>query len=116
MRVSPKPDSRLLDYWTRPDRERKLFFCQIEALETVIYITEAAKKYGDTWIENALRNANDGANPGLFRLAFKMATGSGKTVVMGMLDCLACAEQACQQSGCSLFRYVSVDHARHHDS
>lgn len=31
---------RLIDYWTRAERERKLFFCQIEALETAIYITE----------------------------------------------------------------------------
>jgi len=27
---------RLLDYWQRPGRERRLFFCQIEALETII--------------------------------------------------------------------------------
>jgi type III restriction enzyme len=77
--------ARLLEYWTNPQREKKLFFCQIEALETLIYITEAAKKYGDTWIENELKSANEGANPGLFRLALKMATGSGKTVVMGMM-------------------------------
>ena len=32
--------SRLLTYWTDPDREKKLFFCQIEALETAIYLTE----------------------------------------------------------------------------
>ena len=44
-----------------------------------------AKKYGDAWIENALREANDTSNPGLPRMAFKMATGSGKTVVMAML-------------------------------
>ncbi|MDO8588668.1 MAG: DEAD/DEAH box helicase family protein [Armatimonadota bacterium] len=80
-----KTSSRLLEYWTNPDRERKLFFCQIEALETAIYVTEAARKYGDASIENTLREANDGANPGLFRLALKMATGSGKTVVMAML-------------------------------
>lgn len=76
---------RLLEYWTNPDRERKLFFCQIEALETAIYITEVARKYGDAWIENRLREANEEANPGLYRLAFKMATGTGKTVVMAML-------------------------------
>ncbi|MFA7236203.1 MAG: DEAD/DEAH box helicase family protein [Phycisphaeraceae bacterium] len=74
----------LLAYWTNPDRERKLFFCQIEALETAIYITEVARKYGDTWIENDLRAANEMSNPGLPRIAFKMATGSGKTVVMAM--------------------------------
>ena len=77
--------SRLLEYWNNPDREKKLFFCQIEALETVIYLTEVAKKYGDAWIENAIRDANDTSNPGLPRMAFKMATGSGKTLVMAMI-------------------------------
>lgn len=77
--------SRLLAYWSAPDREKKLFFCQVEALETAIYITEVAKKYNDGWIENALRAANDTSNPGLPRTAFKMATGSGKTVVMAMI-------------------------------
>lgn len=78
--------ARLLDYWTGQDRDRKLFFCQIEALETAIYIAEVASKYGDAWIENQLREANEtGGNPELFRVALKMATGSGKTVVMGML-------------------------------
>ena len=84
MDVTPTT-GRLLAYWTAPDRERKLFFCQVEALETVIYLTEVARKYGDTWIENKIRDANDTSNPGLPRVAFKMATGSGKTVVMAML-------------------------------
>src|SRR5713101_4024921 len=78
--------ARLLHYWTAPDRDRKLFFCQIEALETAIYLAEVASKYGDAWIENQLREANEtGGNPDLSRVALKMATGSGKTVVMGML-------------------------------
>lgn len=77
--------ARLLAYWTNPNRDQKLFFCQIEALETAIYITEVAKKYNDIWIENKLRDANDMSNPGLPRMAFKMATGSGKTVAMAML-------------------------------
>jgi type III restriction enzyme len=77
--------ARLIAYWIDPNREKKLFFCQNEALETAIYITEVGKKYGDAWIENALREANDTSNPGLPRTAFKMATGSGKTVVMAML-------------------------------
>lgn len=76
---------RLLEYWTNPEREKRFFFCQIEAVETIIYITEVARKFGDAWIENFLREANDGSNPGLNRLAMKMATGSGKTVVMAML-------------------------------
>lgn len=75
----------LLNHWQRPDRDRRLFFCQIEALETAIYITEIAPKYGDAWIENELRRFNQDANPLLQRVAIKMATGSGKTVVMAML-------------------------------
>ena len=80
-----KTTAQLLDYWKRPDRGRRLFFCQIEALETVIYISEVASKYGDAWIENDLHRANEDSNPLLFRIAFKMATGSGKTVVMAMI-------------------------------
>jgi len=76
---------RLLRYWGKPDRERKLFFCQIEALETAIYLSEVASHYGDAWIENELREENAAFSSGLPRLAFKMATGSGKTVVMAML-------------------------------
>jgi len=45
-----KTTRRLLDYWRNPQRDKKLFFCQIEALETAIYITEAASKCGDSWI------------------------------------------------------------------
>ncbi|MFC1905215.1 BPTD_3080 family restriction endonuclease [Chloroflexota bacterium] len=75
----------LLEYWTDHRREKKLFFCQIEALETAIYLSEVAAKYGDSWIENDLRRFNEEANSELFRIAFKMATGSGKTVVMAML-------------------------------
>jgi type III restriction enzyme len=75
----------LLEYWRRPERECKLFFCQIEALESILTITEMAGKYGDCWIENELIRANADANPLLQRMAIKMATGSGKTVVMAML-------------------------------
>lgn len=75
----------LLFYWQDENRENKLFFCQIEALETLIYINEVAEKAGDSWIINELKKANNEANPELYRLAFKMATGSGKTVVMAMI-------------------------------
>jgi type III restriction enzyme len=76
---------RLIEYWTDPDRERRLFFAQIEALDTAIYLTEAADKVGQSWILSLLKAKADAANPGLFRVAHKMATGSGKTVVMAML-------------------------------
>src|SRR5208282_136063 len=55
--------ARLIAYWTDRNREKRLFFCQNEALETAIYNTEVAKKYGDSWIENKIREANDSSNP-----------------------------------------------------
>ncbi len=80
-----KVTAKLLEYWKREDRERRLFFCQIEALETAIWITEVAPRYGEAWMENLLRQKNQESNPLLYRIAFKMATGSGKTLVMAML-------------------------------
>ncbi|MCX6433029.1 MAG: DEAD/DEAH box helicase family protein, partial [Actinobacteria bacterium] len=74
----------LLAYWQAPDREKPLFFCQIEALETAIFLAEVAGNR-QPWIENKLREDGQARNPGLYRIAFKMATGSGKTVVMAMV-------------------------------
>ena len=79
---------RLLQHW----RHHKFagirpFFCQIEAAETAIWLTEVAPKMGKTgkgFIEH-LANSNAAANPGLMRLALKLATGAGKTTVMAML-------------------------------
>ncbi len=78
---------RLLEHWRahqfvgpRP------FFCQIEAVETIIWLTEVAPTRAATKrLVEQIREANAGANPALFRLAMKMATGSGKTTVMAML-------------------------------
>ncbi len=80
-----KASRDLLAYWQDDTRENKLFFCQVEALETLMWINEVAEKNGDAWAVNDLRRVNGDANPGLYRLAFKMATGSGKTVVMAMI-------------------------------
>lgn len=78
--VSPETQ-RLLLHWRDTDRERKLFFCQREAVETLIWLTEVApKKFKDD-----IEAANAEANPGLYRLACKMATGAGKTTVMAMI-------------------------------
>ena len=77
---------RLLEHWTAEDREKRLFFCQVEALETAIFLTEAASKQsGGSFFENEIRRFNEDANPGLYRVALKMATGTGKTVVMAMI-------------------------------
>jgi len=79
--------ARLLSHWRSYSFEDvRPFFCQIEAVETIIWLTEIArgrKQYAHIW--NHLQAANADANPELFRLAMKMATGSGKTTVMAML-------------------------------
>ena len=78
--VTPETQ-RLLLHWRDQDRERKLFFCQRESVETLIWLTEVApKKFKDD-----IERANIEANPGLYRLACKMATGAGKTTVMAMI-------------------------------
>ncbi|MCX7598951.1 MAG: DEAD/DEAH box helicase family protein [Armatimonadetes bacterium] len=79
----------LLGHWHDEDREKRLFFCQLEAAETVIFLTEAPGNYRQG-IEVPLDEPTDrtatqqGYRP-LRRYACKMATGSGKTVVMAML-------------------------------
>jgi type III restriction enzyme len=62
------------------------FFCQIEAVETAIWLTEVApgERSAKGFLEH-LENANRDANPELMRLALKLATGAGKTTVMAML-------------------------------
>jgi len=105
---------QLLAWWRRPDRARRLFFCQLEAAETVIYLTEilASGKYirrtpklssedyrklacgerPDFSIPTRLEihptlidQPNENGLAPLARYGCKMATGSGKTVVMAML-------------------------------
>jgi type III restriction enzyme len=53
----------LLEYWADAARDKPLFYWQIEAAETAIYLAEVARKYGDAWVENELRGANDRHNP-----------------------------------------------------
>ena len=76
---------RLLEHWSDPERDNPILFAQREAAETAIYLAEAAQKAGDTWIRNQLNEMNAACNLSLYRVALKMATGSGKTVVMAML-------------------------------
>lgn len=84
--VTPET-ARLLQHW----RHHKFsgirpFFCQVEAAETAIWLTEVAPltPAGTRLLEN-LGLANKEANPELFRLGLKLATGAGKTTVMAML-------------------------------
>lgn len=113
---------QLLLHWAREDRARRLFFCQLEAVETIIYLTEVLEQnqrvrhpqdaqgrpVKGEWLRpedfQALMRGvaprfAEGLTvpPGLLdlpsepglkalrRYGSKMATGSGKTVVMAML-------------------------------
>lgn len=71
---------RLLEHWNDPEerRDRRFFFCQLEAVETLIWLTE-----GSAADRQGIDVPSDG---GPFeRLCAKMATGSGKTIVMAMV-------------------------------
>jgi type III restriction enzyme len=86
-RVTPET-ARLLQHWrSHSFNDIRPFFCQIEAVETAIWLTEVAPqigKAGEVFL-NHLADANREANPELMRLALKLATGAGKTTVMAML-------------------------------
>ena len=84
----------LLRHWARDDLLRRLFFCQREAVETIIYLVEirqGGKRLGfnPTFTDEDFAKLADTPNEpdldDLIRFGCKMATGSGKTVVMAML-------------------------------
>ena len=93
-RVTPET-ARLLRHWRGHEFQNlRPFFCQIEAVETAIWLVEVAgalrpsgtgvaPRWRGIW--NHLHDANESANPDLLRIALKMATGAGKTTVMAML-------------------------------
>ena len=70
--ISPTTRQQL-DYWLYPIRERRLFFCQVEAVETAIFTSEAAGRCEVPWIENELRQINADHNGALYRMSFKIA-------------------------------------------
>lgn len=78
---------RLLQHWRHHEfSNQRPFFCQVEAAETIIWLSEVArgrKQYAH--IFRSLEATNKDSNPELFRLALKLATGAGKTTVMAML-------------------------------
>lgn len=84
--VTPET-SRLLQHWRSFEFSGiRPFFCQIEAVETLIWLTEVAPHSQDgKRLISYLDAANADANPGLLRLALKLATGAGKTTVMAMV-------------------------------
>ncbi|WP_316227056.1 BPTD_3080 family restriction endonuclease [Bradyrhizobium sp. SZCCHNS3052] len=78
--------ARLIMHWRDKARERPLFFCQVEAAETIIWLAEvAAKSARYSRFLDIVKDRCEDANPGLLRLAMKLATGAGKTTVIAML-------------------------------
>ncbi|MBV6518339.1 MAG: type III restriction endonuclease subunit R [Candidatus Brocadia sp.] len=71
---------RLLQHWQDPEerKDRRFFFCQLEAIETLIWLTEAPEAD-----RTGIDISGDGGD--FSRWCCKMATGSGKTIVMSML-------------------------------
>ena len=95
-RQLPNPDSwrvtpetaRLLQHWRHHSFQAiRPFFCQVEAVETAIWLAEVAPNFGKVGKRflDHIDNANEAANPDLLRVALKLATGAGKTTVMAML-------------------------------
>ena len=84
--VTPET-ARLLEYWRAGDfANERPFYCQVEAAETAIWLAEVAPNTSrGKPILAQLKAANDEANPELFRIALKLATGAGKTTIMAML-------------------------------
>ncbi len=106
---------KLLRHWWREDRGRRLFFCQVEAVETIIYLreilalgkkprwtpkltledfnalSESRNPRPNEWLAAVAQHPkladipNEAGLKAIHRYACKMATGSGKTVVMSML-------------------------------
>ena len=86
-KVTPET-ARLLQHWRHhPFNNIRPFFCQLEAVETAIWLTEVAPQLGKKVKKflDHLVDVNEQANPELMRLALKLATGAGKTTVMAML-------------------------------
>jgi type III restriction enzyme len=85
--VTPET-ARLLQHWRHHKFKKTIpFFCQIEAVETAIWLAEVASERAaaGSKIWTHIRGANKEANPELLRIALKLATGAGKTTVMAML-------------------------------
>ncbi|MDA7959501.1 MAG: DEAD/DEAH box helicase family protein [Nitrosopumilus sp.] len=73
--------ARLLRHWRDADagRRHEFFFCQLEAIETIIWATEVGSDH------SAVKNLGNDGKSRFKRLCSKMATGTGKTTVMAML-------------------------------
>ena len=104
---------RLLNFWRNLETESEThpFWCQTEAVETMIWLLEAGQTHDPGFhrtVRNRIRAANDKYNENAPRLAFKMATGSGKTHVMAMAMLWMLVNGACRDdSGTTHFLVIT---------
>jgi len=80
--------AELLAYWRRDGRAQPLFFAQLEAAETIIFLTEARADLLQGIAVPPDQPGEEKLNAGFTafrRLCCRMATGAGKTTVMAML-------------------------------
>ena len=83
-----KVTRELIDLWRAPDRAQPLFYAQLEAVETVIFLVEGPADLLQGFqvpADEPGPTAKEAGYKAFLRYALKMATGSGKTTVMGML-------------------------------
>jgi len=93
--VSPAT-AALIDHWNNPDSEGlQPFFCQRDAVETAIFLTEAPDDRRQPFVRS-LDQLNAQHNDGIPRMALKLATGTGKTLVMAMLILWQARTGSCQ--------------------
>ena len=78
----------LLEYWSREGSVMRPFWCQRDAVETLIWLFDAGRTHdpaAHAAICDHLAQVNRRWNAGIPRVAVKMATGTGKTNLMAML-------------------------------
>lgn len=97
------PAQKLLARWqdeaNDPHGDTRAYFCQREAVETIVWLLRDHQDEPSRRIAGRLREINAVWNDGLNRMAVKMATGSGKTRAMTML--IGCLEKL-HPDGCTV--------------
>ena len=100
----------LIEYWRREGKHWPPFFAQLEAVETIIFLREARSDL----LQGIDVPREDGGD--FIRYACKMATGSGKTMVMGMLAAWSILNKVASRGDARFSDVVLVDLPERHHS
>ena len=80
--------AKLLRYWNSEEQSRlRPYFCQVTAIETLVWLCDAVETI-DSHLHSIRAEISKDCkehNGDILRYATKMATGTGKTIVMGMI-------------------------------